>query len=480
MNDPAALLIDFGSTYTKLRAVDLDRGALLGSGQGPSTVTSDITVGMQAALDDLEERLGRLPDFKYRLASSSAAGGLKMVTVGLVQELTAEAARLAALGAGARLIDTFAYTLSKRDMRNVVAHEPDIILLAGGTDGGNADVILHNAERLAAADLTCPIIVAGNRSAADDAEQILRDADKNVRVTDNVMPALGTLEIEPARAAIRDVFIKRIVHAKGLDRAHDFFDELLMPTPAAVLEAAKLLSEGTKEREGLGPLLVVDIGGATTDVHSVASGEPTEGRILQQGLPEPYLKRTVEGDLGMRHNAGAIVEAAGRDTMASLAGMTPGEVDTLLERIAVDVERLPDGDGERAFDAALALSAIRIAVTRHAGTVEIVHTVNGPVAAQRGKDLSPVETVIGTGGALVYGRNPSSILSGSVFSEDEPDSLRPRDPALLVDRNYVLYAAGLLAEAEPEAAFDFARGSLEPVSDKPGKEEENELRVTSG
>jgi len=253
-----------------------------------------------------------------------------------------------------------------------------------------------------------------------------------------------------------------------------------MPTPAAVLEAARLLSEGTREREGLGPLLMVDIGGATTDVHSVASGEPTEGRVLQQGLPEPYLKRTVEGDLGMRHNAVAIVEAAGRDAVAALAGTTPAKVDTLLERIAGDVERLPDGDGERAFDAALALSAIRIAVTRHAGTVEIVHTVNGPVAAQHGKDLSPVGTVIGTGGALVYGCNPSSILSGCLYSEDEPGSLRPRDPALLVDRNYVLYAAGLLAAAAPEAAFDFARGSLVPVSEKPAKEGENELRVTSG
>jgi len=479
MSDPAALLIDFGSTYTKLRAVDLDKGELLGSGQGPSTVASDITVGMETALADLEDRLGRLPDFKYRLASSSAAGGLKMVTVGLVKELTAEAARLAALGAGARLVDTFSYTLSKRDMRNVVANDPDIILLAGGTDGGNSDVILHNAEMLATAGITCPIIIAGNKSAADEAEQILRDADKDVRVTDNVMPALGTLEIEPARAAIRDVFINRIVHAKGLDRAHDFFDELLMPTPAAVLEAAKLLSEGTREREGLGPLLVVDIGGATTDVHSVASGEPTEGRVLQQGLPEPYLKRTVEGDLGMRHNAGAIIDAAGRDVVANLAGATPSEVDTLLERIAGDVECLPEDDRERAFDAALALSAIRFAVTRHAGTVEIVHTVNGPVAAQFGKDLSPVATVIGTGGALVYGRNPSSILSGCLYSEDEPNSLRPRDAALLVDKDYVLYAAGLLSEVEPEAAYDFARGSLEQAGKEQSEERANELRVTS-
>jgi len=480
MSNPAALLIDFGSTYTKLRAVDLETRTLLGSGQGPSTVSSDVTIGMQAALGDLEERLGRLPDFRYRLASSSAAGGLKMVTVGLVKELTSEAARFAALGAGARLVDTFAYQLSKRDMASIIGHKPDIILLAGGTDGGNSEVILHNAEILAGSKLACPIIVAGNRSAADDAEVILADAGKDVRVTGNVMPALGTLDIEPARAAIRDVFIARIVNAKGLDRAHEYFDELLMPTPAAVFEAAKLLSDGPHGRGGLGPLLVVDIGGATTDVYSVADGDPTEGRILQQGLPEPFAKRTVEGDLGMRHNAGEIIEAAGQDAVAALAGANTPDIDTFLERIAADVERLPESEEERAFDAALAQCAIRIAVTRHAGTVEIVHTLNGPVAAQRGKDLSPVATVIGTGGALVYGRNPSSILSGCVYCEDEPGSLRPRNPALLVDKNYLLYAAGLLAEVEPEAAFDFARASLEPVSDNDVKGGKNELRVTSG
>jgi uncharacterized protein (TIGR01319 family) len=201
---------------------------------------------------------------------------------------------------------------------------------------------------------------------------------------------------------------------------------------------------------------------------------------LQQGLPEPFAKRTVEGDLGMRHNAGEIIEAAGQDAVAALAGANTPDIDTFLERIAADVERLPESEEERAFDAALAQCAIRIAVTRHAGTVEIVHTLNGPVAAQRGKDLSPVATVIGTGGALVYGRNPSSILSGCVYCEDEAGSLRPRNPALLVDKNYLLYAAGLLAEVEPEAAFDFARASLEPVSDNDVKGGKNELRVTSG
>ena len=190
----AALLIDFGSTYTKLRAIDLTRRTVLGSGQGPSTIATDIALGMQTALHDLERRLGKLPAFKYRLASSSAAGGLRMVTIGLVRELTAEAARRAALGAGARLVGTFANRLTTADLAQIATLQPDIVLLAGGTDGGNSEVILHNARALGASTLVCPIVYAGNRAALDEALQML--AGKTVIATENVMPEFNELNIE--------------------------------------------------------------------------------------------------------------------------------------------------------------------------------------------------------------------------------------------------------------------------------------------
>ena len=168
-----ALLIDFGSTYTKLRAIDLAAGVIVAAGQGASTVTTDITVGMRAALDDLSAHMGGLPNFKHRLASSSAAGGLRMVTVGLVKELTAEAARQAALGAGAKLVRSYAYRLTKADLEGIVALAPDVLLLSGGTDGGNSEVILHNARLLANSPLECPVIAAGNRNAADEIRDTL-------------------------------------------------------------------------------------------------------------------------------------------------------------------------------------------------------------------------------------------------------------------------------------------------------------------
>ncbi len=462
----AALLIDFGSTYTKLRAVDLDAATLIGSGQGPSTVGTDVCDGLHAALADLEKQIGKLPEFSHRLASSSAAGGLRMVTVGLVRELTAEAARRAALGAGARLVGAFAYRLTAADIAEIEALAPDILLLAGGTDGGNEVVIRQNADILANSALACPLIVAGNRAVADDVAARLADAGKPVVKAANVMPEFNVLDVEPARDAIRRVFIERIVHAKGIDRAAGMFDRVLMPTPAAVLEGARLIAEGAADTPGLGPLVVVDVGGATTDVHSIADGAPSDDGVVQHGLPEPYAKRSVEGDLGMRHNIAGIVEAVGIDELAGRAGLSRERAEAVLSALAGDVERLPLNSDERRMDGALAAAATRLAMARHAGRLKIVQTVTGSAAMQEGKDLSAVATVIGTGGVLAHGDDPAAVLAGALA--DDGESLRPRAPRLLLDRDYLLYAVGLLAETAPEAALALAERSFEALEREAG------------
>jgi uncharacterized protein (TIGR01319 family) len=239
------------------------------------------------------------------------------------------------------------------------------------------------------------------------------------------------------------------------------FDQVLMPTPAAVLEGARLLADGIPGKaEGLGSLLVVDIGGATTDVHSIGDGAPICSGVIFHGLPEPYAKRTVEGDLGMRHNARTIVEAAGVEAIAEAAGLEAREVEGLLTVLADDVERLPRDSAERAFDQALAQAAARVSVTRHAGRVERVYTPTGPVTVQHGKSLSDVAAVIGTGGVLAHGAGPAAVLQATLADPAEPLSLRPIVPRLLLDEAYVLFACGLLAEVEPEAALALGRAHL--------------------
>ena len=142
------LLIDFGSTYTKVTAVDVDAPALLGTASSYTTVQTDVGEGLARAVAQLEEQTGKL-DYAERYACSSAAGGLRMVTCGLVPELTAEAAKQASLGAGAKVVGVYSYQLTEDDLDEIAAARPDIVLLTGGTDGGNRDCILHNAEMLA-------------------------------------------------------------------------------------------------------------------------------------------------------------------------------------------------------------------------------------------------------------------------------------------------------------------------------------------
>lgn len=456
-----ALLVDFGSTYTKARAVSLDDGRLVAGAQSPSTVTQDVAVGLEAALQQLHTRLGRVPTYRWRLAASSAAGGLRMVTVGLVRELTAEAARRAALGAGAKLVASHAGRLTRADLAEITRLAPDVLLLCGGTDGGNRDTIVHNARQLAGAALACPIIVAGNREAADEVTDLLPAA---VRA-DNVMPELNVLEIGSARDAIRQVFMQRIVHAKGIDRVRGLLDNVLMPTPAAVLEAAQLLARGPGGSDGLGPLLVVDPGGATTDVHSIGDGAPTVAGAVCLGLPEPWAKRTVEGDLGMRHNAQAIVDAVGAERFSAESGLAPDQVQALLAAVQAQIDRLPASEAEHRFDLALGRMALQLAVRRHAGTREVAYTAHGPVQVQRGKDLGAFATVIGTGGVLVASRQPATLMAAMLADPLRPNELCPVSPRCLIDRAYVLCAAGLLAAVEPRAAFELARHSLEEAVD---------------
>ena len=255
----------------------------------------------------------------------------------------------------------------------------------------------------------------------------------------------------------------RIVKAKGIDRAGARVDGVLMPTPASVLEAARILGDGVDGRAGLGTLVVLDPGGATTDVHSIGSGEPATPGVIRHGLPEPHAKRTVEGDLGMRHNAAAIAAAVGIDALAAAAGVTPQQASAALARIEADVEAIPATDNEARLDDAMVRAAVDIAMTRHAGTVETVYTAQGPVQVQRGKDLSEAAWLIGTGGAIVHARDPAAVLRGACAQPAKAMQLRPRAPRLALDADYLLYAAGLLAQVDPVAAFDCAQRHLRIV-----------------
>ncbi|NLA96150.1 MAG: MutL protein, partial [Clostridiaceae bacterium] len=428
------LLIDFGSTYTKVTAVDLDQELVLGSSCACTTSADDIMRGLEQALAFLKDKTGDL-DFRMRLACSSAAGGLRMMVSGLVPELTAEAARLAALGAGARICHLFSHEISRRDLALIEADPPDIFLLTGGTDGGNSSCITGNAAKLASLSVCFPVIYAGNRSALDDCEQLL--AGFPLTICPNVMPRFGELNIEPVQKEIRALFLSRIVSARGLTRTRELLSGILMPTPSAILSAVKLLADGTVDEPGLGDLMAIDVGGATTDVYSVGYGEPDDSQIIFKGLEEPYAKRTVEGDIGVRHSIQGIVEEAGMEWIASRARLATDEVRDLVMVLEPDASMIPSGDDRlRRLDDALAAAALDLASRRHAGTLSQVYTPMGIAFLQTGKNLRCMERVILTGGSLIYSGDPLAIARLVLYSDLHPESLRPRQAEVLLDQSY--------------------------------------------
>lgn len=453
------LLIDFGSTYTKVTAVDTEAEVLLGTEAAYTTVQTDINEGLSHALEKLEAQTGKL-DFAARYACSSAAGGLRMIASGLVPELTSEAAKQASLGAGAKIVKVYSFELTEDDIEEIDRLRPDIFLLVGGTDGGNSDCIRHNAQMLAACKADFPVIIAGNRTAARACQRSLEG--RQTFICENVMPKFGVLNIQPAQECIRALFLNRIIQAKGLSHASKLISGILMPTPSAMMRAMQLLAEGCEGEEGIGELMALDVGGATTDVYSIADGMPKEGGTVYKGLPEPYVKRTVEGDIGMRYSIGGIVEAASLKKVASLAGLTPERAQALIDDLAKHTEKVPDSEETERLDFALACCACETAARRHAGYMEETYNMTGKVFVQTGKDLRTVRQMVVTGGSLIHTKRTGEIASHAFYDPADPMSLRPIKARVMVDRRYILAAMGLLSEYEPQTALRIMKKELKP------------------
>ena len=458
------LTVDFGSTYTKLTLIDVANAEIVATASAFTSITTDVLEGFNNAWQKI---LAQHPDAHYDrlLSCSSAAGGLKMVALGLVPSLTSKAAKMAASSAGAKVVKTYAYEISHAEQEEIYEINPDLVLLCGGTDGGNKEVILANARRLAEIDRPFAIIAAGNKSASYDLEEIFAQCDKKCVVTENVMPEFGQINILPARQCIMDLFISRIIDAKGLGEVQKRAELEIIPTPFAVLKACELLSKGIdEEHPGWGDLMAVDLGGATTDIYSMTDGAPSMDNVLIKGIPEPYSKRTVEGDLGMRYSLKALEDETDVKALARAYGVTPEAIVDWVERCAASPDTVAEpGSQEQVIEEALAYSAVDIAVERHAGVISKVYTPIGEMFTLVGKDLTQVPRLIGIGGALINSSDPARILSGSRFNPQRYEYAKPKEPHFYLDKRYIIASMGLLSQVAPEVALTILQREVLPI-----------------
>jgi uncharacterized protein (TIGR01319 family) len=458
----AIALADFGSTYTKLSLVEPEEGRLLARAEAPTSIGTDLMDGYAAALEAAKAKVGEPVEVEHELAASSAGGGLRVAAVGLVADLTAAAARQAALNAGARVGTVLAGTLEDEQLDELRAARPEIVLFAGGTDGGQSELVVENARRLAGAGIGAHFVVACNSQVAGEVAELLRDAGAPAEVAANVMPKLGELEIESAREAILRVFLEHVIGGKGLSASPAFERMVRMPTPEAVLEATRLLSRGTETVPGVGDVIVIDVGGATTDVHSTRVAEAATPGIEDPLLPPPSTLRTVEGDLGLRSGAAGALAADGR-WIEEEATMDEGVIRRGVSLRSEDSKWIPDSPEEALLDRLLAVGCATHALWRHCGTMLLSRAEKGPPTLVRdGPDLREVERVLGTGGVFVHREDGPEILRGAL-GRRAPRSLAPRDPVFEVDSNYILAAAGILATHDADAAARLLRRELAPT-----------------
>jgi uncharacterized protein (TIGR01319 family) len=455
----AVALADFGSTYTKLSLVEPEEGRLLARAEAPTSIGSDLMDGYAAALAAAKSNAREPVEVDEELAVSSAGGGLRVAAVGLVADLTAAAAQQAALNAGARVGAVLAGALDEEQLDELRAARPEIVLFAGGTDGGQADLVLENARRLAAARVGAHFVVACNADVAAEAAELLRAAGAQADVAANVMPALGRIEIDSAREVILRVFLEHVIGGKGLSASPDFERMVRMPTPEAVLEATRLLSRGTEAVPGVGDVMVIDVGGATTDVHSNRAVEAAAPGIEDPLLPSPLTLRTVEGDLGLRSGAPGVLAADSRWIEAE-AGLDGDELGQAVRSRAKDSKWIPSDPAEARLDRLLAIGCATHALRRHCGTMLLSRGEAGPPTLVRnGPDLREVDRVLGTGGVFIHRDDGCEILRAAL-ERRAARSLAPRDPDLSVDENYILAGAGLLATQDPDAAMLLLRREL--------------------
>lgn len=387
-------------------------GELLGTAQHRTT-PPEVLDGVAAVTTALDA--AGLPV----LACSSAGGGLRLAVVGQERLVSAEAGHRVALSAGAKVVHVSSGPLSGAGVRALREAGPDVLLLVGGTDGGDEKVLLHNASRLAR--VAVPIVLAGNVSARAQALALL--SSRQVVAVDNVLPDVGELAPEPARAAIRQVFLSHVIGGKGLSRGPRFRRLVSTVTPDAVLSAVTHLASPD------GAVLVVDVGGATTDVYSAVSVVEKSKRAVAL----PPNRRTVEGDLGMRVSAPGVVAESVAERLIEDAEAVA------LARAAAhrheNVDFVPATAEESRIDQRIAQLAVTVAIRRH---LRMIDNQLGPKGA----------------GLLVLSGGVFRHAIGQVTPPDDP-VLRPilRTAKVVVDKESRLGPAGLLSQAgDPSAA----------------------------
>ncbi len=480
---------DCGSTTTKAILIEYVDGEYRQTirGEAPTTVEAplnDVTKGVINSTNELEE-LARLkynnPNIKFMkddkfiiprkgdvgvdayVSTSSAGGGLQMMVTGVVASMTGESAERAALGAGAIVMDLIASNDKRMNHEKIerIRHlRPDMILMAGGEDGGTIKHVVEMAELVSGADpkprlgreYKLPVIFAGNKEAVDEVKNTLSEK-VGLIVTDNLRPKLETENLGPARDKIHDIFMEHVMQqAPGYNKlmewtqGPDLKKVPIMPTPAAVGNIMQTIAQNDNIE-----VVGVDIGGATTDIFSVFT-------------EEHVFNRTVSANLGMSYSISNVLASSG---LENIMRWVPFEIDeselrNMIKNKMIRPTTIPSLLEELVLEQAIAKEALRLAFEQHK---EFASSLKG---MQRQRDISEAFSQSTSGASIVNMMTLDLLVgSGGVLSHAPRrnqtvmmliDSFLPEGiTRMAVDSIFMMPHLGVLSEISPKAATEVFR-----------------------
>ncbi|NCO39152.1 MAG: methylaspartate mutase [Armatimonadetes bacterium] len=475
------LATDCGSTTTKAILIEKEgeEYRLRVRGEAPTTVEApfdDVTIGVLSATREVEELTGRSIISAGRIATppvngcgvdmylstSSAGGGLQMTVAGVVSAMTAESAQRAALGAGAIVMNVVAVDdgRSEHERIETIRHlRPDMILLAGGTDGGTITHVVEMAELLLAADpkprlgigFRLPVVYAGNKDAAEEVAKLLSDS-FDLRVVDNIRPSLDSENLGPAREAIHQLFLEHVMQqAPGYSKLTTWTSAPIMSTPAAFGEMVQTVARSRSQN-----VLAVDIGGATTDVFTVFEGG---------------FHRTVSANLGMSYSICNVLAEAGTDNIQRWLpfDVDPGDLHNRLRNKMIRPTTVPQTLQELHIEQALAREALRLALMHHKSLAvglkgiqqqrTIADALSQESTGETVVEMMNLDLIVGSGGVLSHAPNRAQAALMLI------DAFQPEGVTeLAVDSIFMMPQLGVLSQVVPDAAMQvFERDCLIPL-----------------
>jgi len=415
---------DVGSTTTKARFFHKKDGEwrFLVAGEAPTTVEApyeDVTLGVQNAVREVEELTGHkllAPEggmiipfdgekgVDLYCTTSSAGGGLQMMVAGLIKSMTAESANRAALGAGAIVMDVIARDDGRQNyqkIQRIRSLRPDMILMAGGTDGGASQHVMEIVELIKAAEpkprlgvaYELPIVYAGNKTLRPQIKELMNDGFA-LEIVDNIRPVLEQENTEPARRAVHELFMEHVMsHAPGYTRLMKWTDIDIMPTPAGEGMAMQLIANTFNQN-----VLGVGLGGATTNVYSIV-----EGRFV----------RSVSANLGMSYSVTNVMKEAGLENIMRWIpfNLDTEEVASRLMNKMIRPTTIPQTLEDLIVEHSVAREALRLGLKHHRTIatrlkgIQIERTISDmfeQAVADSYVEMMNIDICAGTGGLLSH------------------------------------------------------------------------------